>query len=166
MDRGKSSSVSCLDVELESPSGRLWLDSESIRYQSLGGADWVIPLARLLVIGEYTDDNGPHVDNHFLVFVTHLGPSWLEASFHAEGRDVFLSELGQKVGMELECQLYDSGGLNSRVMWPPEIENQPLFEFCRDLPQSGLWERMNDAMAPTYSYWLTDLVKSRLEHSK
>lgn len=162
MDR-ESSSVSCLD-ELES--GRLWLDRELIRYQCTGGVGWAIPLGSLLVIGEYTDDNGPQVDNHFLVFVSHLGPSWFEASLHAEGREAFLSELGRKLGMNLICQLYDSSGLNSRVIWPPEIENQPLFEFCHDLPPFSLWEWMDDAMAPTYSYWLTDLVKSTLEHSK
>jgi hypothetical protein len=88
-----------------------------------------LPFEEILVLGESTNESGPFADDYFLCFVTRPDGRWLEASCDAEGRDELLLRLGNRLGGVFECQLCNSASFRSRIMWPDEVREHPLFEF-------------------------------------
>ncbi len=131
-------------------SSSIQLDGETIRYRS-ALATWDVPLSEIRIIGESTDQMGPFADDYFLCFAT--GPeTWFEASFYATGRDAFLQALESKLGAPLELNLCNSTDFASRVLWPPPLVGQPLFQF-EDIPSEGWFGRLfgSKQVRQTYS---------------
>src|SRR5262245_9714586 len=93
------------------------IEDRTITYQVGGTVCWSLPLADLELLGEYTDPNGPFVDDYFFVFIRRPQHHWNEASFYASGRDELLDELAVLLGAKLDCGLVNSTEYNSRVMW-------------------------------------------------
>jgi len=121
-------------------SGHIRLDGDTIRYRSKLYGDWDVPVSDVRIVGESTDQNGPFADDYFFCFAT--GPGmWLEASFYAEGRDEFLRALGARLGSPLETGLCHSTDFASRVLWPPSLTGQPMFNYT-ELPPRGLIGRL------------------------
>jgi hypothetical protein len=98
-----------------------------IRYSSVGPV-WELRLSALRVIGEYTNANGPYLDDYFLCFAT-TDSEWYEASFYDEGRDEFLKELGHLLGSDFQLHLVGSTDYASNVLWPPHLAGTPMFTF-------------------------------------
>ncbi len=133
-----------------SESGRIWLDSDVIRYQSAVYGEWDLLVSDVRVVGEAVNQNGPFADDYFFCFAT--GPGmWREASFYAEGRDEFLRALGGKLGGTLEVGLCGSADFASRVLWPPALAGEPMFRFD-DVPRSGLFGKLIKASQNRQSY--------------
>ena len=145
-------------------SKRIWLEHETIYYQVTSGAGWSLPISELELLGEYTDPNGPYVDDYFLVFVTRPEHSWYEASFYAEGLDELLKHLGQALGFEPPYGLVNSTDYNSDVIWPPEVKGQTLFKFV-PVESPGLLARIRHKLIPEYYFVFTDSVKAHLAGS-
>jgi hypothetical protein len=143
------------------PTKRIWIEGGIINY--LWGEDhqWALPLTELEIVGEYTDPNGPYVDDYFFVFIARPEHYWYEASFYCDGSDQFLKELGQQLGAQISCGLVNSTDYNSRVMWPPEIEGMQLLELMA-VESRGAWEKMKHKLVPEYNYALTETVKDFL----
>jgi len=80
-----------LSMSSEDSSGRIWIKNKTIHYESPKYGDWEIPVCEIRVVGEHTNQSGPHVDDYFYVLLTTSG--WYEASLYAEGRDRFLAYL-------------------------------------------------------------------------
>ncbi len=74
------------------------LEGDSVVYTEQGKERWRTRLAKVAVIGEYTTPNGPYVDDYFLVFVTTPEKDHYHGSFYAEGRDVLLASLADRLG--------------------------------------------------------------------
>lgn len=109
-------------------SGNLSLDGDAVRYRSKFG-DWELPVSSLRVLGENTNQNGPYADDWFLCFAT--GPEmWLEAPVSAEGSGELLKALSKRLGVSLATELFSSTDFTSRVLWPPELAGQPMFQFA------------------------------------
>jgi hypothetical protein len=119
-----------------SDSGRILLDGDVIRYQSAIYGSWGLNLAAVRIIGEFTNQNGPFLDDYFVCFATGLG-EWLEASFYAEGREEFLRALEGKLAVRLELGLCHSADFASRVLWPASLAGEPMFRFD-EMPTDGL----------------------------
>jgi len=68
---------------------------------------WTLPIAAIVLIAEFTTNEGPYVDDYFLTFVTVENGKALSAtcSFYAEGRDSALSEISHQVGCPIEVGL-------------------------------------------------------------
>lgn len=73
----------------EVTSGKIRLDQDCIFYQFPDGG-WQLPVSEIKIVGEHTDDQGPVVDDYFLVFLT--DSNLYEASVYAEGLGAFLHE--------------------------------------------------------------------------
>jgi hypothetical protein len=140
---------------------RIWLEGDSINYQIGGTLCWTLPIGDLEVLGEYTDPNGPYVDDYFFVFVVRPKHLWNESSFYATGRDEFLQELGKVLGSEPTCGLVSSTDYRSRVMWPPEIAGIQLFDFV-PVESKGIWERLKRKLMPEYEFVFTRAVADYL----
>lgn len=126
-------------------SGELRCDGEVIAYHSALG-DWSVRITDVRLIGEYTNSDGPYVDDYFLVFLTAAENGWHEASFYAKGRDQTLAALSRSIGSLLECGLCHSTQYKTRIMWPTHLKDQELMEVLPPTKQS-LWHRLTDSGA-------------------
>lgn len=114
-------------------SGTIWLDGEVIPHRSATYGNWDLPLSDVRVIGECTNDNGPLLDDYFLCFAT--GPEmWREASFFVNGRDPFIAALSQRLASKIQLSLANSVDFASRVLWPSELVDKPMFQYQPGTP--------------------------------
>ena len=121
-------------------SGHIRLDGDVIRYRSSTFGDWDLCVADIRIIGESTDQSGPVLDDYFFCFAS--GPEmWLEASFYAAGREEFLLALRDRLGSPLELDLQRSTDFNSRVLWPPSLAGEPMFQYT-DLPAKSFLHKL------------------------
>lgn len=141
-----------------SSSGRLVVLDEVMNYQPFTGEGWQVALEKIRVIGEYTTTDGPFGDDCFFVFLT--CDAWYEASFYAEGRDSVLMELKRRLQHPVHCELTFSTDVASRVMWPPHLEGQPLFDFIAKPAGSNVLSRLWQRLFPTVDLHFTDAVRA------
>ncbi len=121
-------------------SGELRCGAGVITYHSPAG-DWSVPIADVRLIAEYTNSDGPYVDDYFFVFLTAPEGGWHQASFYAKGRDEALAALSRTIGAPLECRLCDSTEYKTRIMWPPNLKDQELMEVLPPKKRS-LWQKL------------------------
>jgi hypothetical protein len=131
-------------------SGAIRLDGAVVRFTSRKQGSFAISLDEVALIGEYTTDNGPFVDDWFIVFVRKDGNEWFEASMYAEGIAGFLEELSAALGVPLVVGLAASTDFNSRVIWPPAIAGRPLFDSSQ-VGATGFFHRLRLAILPEKS---------------
>lgn len=109
-------------------SGRIELDGDRIRYTSVVYPSWILDVERIRIIGEATNPDGPFSDDYFLCFA--IGnEAWLEASVYSSGCSLFLGKLEDRLGANLQLQLSWSTDFASRILWPPELTDQPMFDY-------------------------------------
>jgi hypothetical protein len=132
-----------------SDSGTLALLNRRICYTSDGYGTWELPVDQVRVIGQYTDENGPHAADWFLVFVTSDG-SWYGASNYADAQDrPKRTAFEQALQKHFKSIVLDAGDrtlvtsttFNSLIMWPPELQDKKLFDF-QPLRGKNAWERL------------------------
>ncbi len=112
-----------------SNSGRLWLVDDFIQYDSAAYGSWRLPVGAVKIVGEFTNDNGPFLDDWFLIFVT-AEQGWYEASMSAEGTKEFLHELAMRLGADnLLVELAGATDYDSRILWPAALRGEPLFDI-------------------------------------
>ena len=125
-------------------SGRVRLDGDTLEYTLGQETVWTVPLCRLRVIGEYTTDAGPWFDDYFIVFVAADPFEILVAPVEAEG--AVLAELSGRLGVEMSHGLANRTDLASRVLWPEELRDHPLFDFHPSERRPGVRSRVKDAL--------------------
>jgi hypothetical protein len=123
---------------------------------------WQMPVEELAALGEYTDPNGPYVDDYFFVFVRKPDHKYWIASFYASDSDKFLDHLGVALGDPLYPGLCHSTEYASRVLWSPAIIDTQLFDFVPIQPDS-MWARIKQRLIPTCEMRLTNSVVEYLE---
>jgi len=116
-----------------SPRPRLAMDDErfALEYRDAeNGSLWRIGINNIVLIAEYTTDEGPWLDDHFLVFVSAADNSLniAAASFYSDGRDDTLKVLALHLGSAIELSLLGSTTWASRVVWPPELAGKDYFD--------------------------------------
>lgn len=153
-------SESHLKVNVKKTSGQISLENETIVCSTPESAQWKLPIGDVRVIGEFTNEYGPYLDDYFFLFVTSDASSWYCASFYAEGRDKFLNDLGRKIGAKLECGLCSSTSFKSRVMWPANLEGSPLFEFEPEVPAESFLSRVRQKFFSNKKVRLVKLVQT------
>lgn len=121
-------------------SGVISLVEGVVRYDSPSYGSWSIPVKDIAVFGEYTTDNGPWIDDWFMVFVTGED-QWLEASNYCAGQDEFRRSLAAIWNIESAWgRLWGHTDFASRVIWPQALADRDLFEFTT-VPQKA-WEKV------------------------
>ncbi len=111
-------------------SGELSCTGALLRCEGGPTGSWEVHVADIAVIGEYTTNDGPWLDDYFFVFVERDG-TVREASFYADGRDRTLAALGDAVGERLLPGLSAASDWHSRVLWPPRLADSELFSLDR-----------------------------------
>ncbi len=147
--------------EPDPDSGVLTLKDSTLSYASPVYGNWQVPLSEIIAFGEYTTDNGPHIDDWFMVFVTR-DYNWVEASNFCTGREVVRDELAEHWNVEsLHGELTFSTDFSSRAIWPAEIAGRPLFDFV-ERPQS-IWQKIKSFGIGLIDKDLTQQVRSNLQ---
>jgi hypothetical protein len=146
-------------VHAPAESGVLRLEAGVIRYTSPNYGSFSVPLHEIAVIGEYTTDSGPMIDDWFDVFVHKNGVDWFEASMYAEGSADFHEQLSAALGCGVELGLAASTDFDSRVIWPPTIAGRPLFEFTPAV-RPGILGRIQSAILTKFACRLSAEVLS------
>jgi hypothetical protein len=127
---------------------------------------WRTPLASILLIAEYTTNEGPYVDDYFVEFWSLEDGALLKAStsFYAAGRDDAFASIAAKLKTDFTFGLTGSTEWASRVMWPLELAGHPYFEF-RNIEPSNWREKISrQFLGPTQEYFLTAEVQSFLKN--
>ncbi len=142
-------------------SGVLSLKDSTLCYASLVYGNWQIPLSEIIAFGEYTTDNGPHIDDWFMVFVTR-DFELVEASNYCAGANAARDELAKHWNVEsLHGELTFSTDFSSRAIWPTEIAGKPLFDFV-ERPQT-IWQKIKSFGMGLIDKDLTQQVRSHLK---
>lgn len=108
-------------------SGETGYSEDVITYHSAAD-NWSVPIAEIRLICEYTNSDGPYLDDYFFVFMTDREGGWHQASFYARGRNEALATLSRRIGTPLECELCNSTQYKTRILWPPELIDLELIE--------------------------------------
>lgn len=126
--------------------GQLALDAESVTYTRNREIVWALPLHRLRVIGEYTNDNGPAFDDYFIVFVAAHPFELVIAPVEAEGS--LLADMSDRLRCALSHTLTHRTDFASRILWPPELRDRPLFDFRKVARRPSTLSRVKDWLVP------------------
>jgi hypothetical protein len=139
-------------------SGEITLVGGAIVYR-VSGAGWTVNLSDVRIIGEYTTESGPFVDDYFLVFLTAEQSGWYEASLYATGLDRFLIELGVALGSPIRLALCGSTDWKTRALWPPAVVGEPLLTT---VPRATRLGRLWQSITGQRDLVLSDAAKSLL----
>ena len=123
-----------------------------------------LPVSEVAVIGEWTNQDGPGLDDWFLVAVPRGGGGWFEASMYARRADDVRTQFSAAVGESLQVGLAYSTDFASRIIWPPAFAERPLFTFRR-VTGSGFLRRLKLLIVPEVTHDLSPDALSAIEHS-
>jgi hypothetical protein len=133
---------------------------------------WTLAMKDIVLMAEYTTNEGPFVDDYFLVFVTVENEKlyFASASFYSDGRDEVIQQLARNWATNIELGLVRKTDWNSRVVWPSEMVGREYFEF-KEVPPQGLIEKLRQfAFGPVYEYspsqGVREFIRSYLPQAK
>jgi hypothetical protein len=127
-----------------------------------GRSAWSLPIRQIILVAEYTTDEGPYCDDYFIVFVsTEGGRAYFSTcSFYADGMAEVITLLGGQFGTEMELALANSTKWDSRVIWPPDLGGSKYFEFTEITPKNS-GERIRKALlGKQLEYRITEPIRT------
>lgn len=160
--------------EPEHPSGVIKLEHDQLIWSYDDRILTTINLRDVVIIGEYTNADGPYLDDWFLTFVTRDG-RWQSIPWYAHDIGVLTDYLCQAFQPGLDTShLNSSTTWNSIVRYPKNLEGVSLFTLKRSAhyrAPSSRFEKFLHALGygdfnADYDVDLTDEVKEELKRSK
>lgn len=126
---------------------------------------WSFHMDSIVLVAEYTTNEGPYVDDYFLVFATvEDGKLYFSTcSFYSAGREEALSGLQKHLGSPIDLELQGSTEWRSRVAWPAKMVGKEYFSFT-EVPTTTLTEKLKKRLlGPTQEYAISKAVRQYLE---
>ncbi len=130
-----------------------------------GALRWSVPIGLIVLVAEYTTNEGPHIDDYFLVFVTAEDDKLYFSTypFYSDNRDEALSILQERLGSPIQLELQGSTEWRSRVVWPVKIAGSEYFTFTQ-VPAETLTQKLKKRLlGPTQEYVIAKAVREYLE---
>jgi len=112
-------------TDQEKEYGSIKLDNSRIVWIRGGEEFAEIIISEIRVIGEFTNANGPHLDDWFLSIIT--TEYWHEIPIDVVGIEQLLIDLGHKLNSSLKLELANSTEWKTRIMYPEEYLNKDLY---------------------------------------
>lgn len=109
----------------------------------LTDSTYTIPIDRIVILGELTNEEGPMCPDYFLVIVCSQD-DWYRIPMNASGIEETLAWFREKLGPMGERLLYSCARLKSRALWPFEIAGTPVFRFVG--LRRTIWDRISQWM--------------------
>jgi len=119
--------------------GSLVVKDECLCYASNFYRSWNVPLAEIVLIGEYTNEDGPHAADHFLVLLT-KGEHVCECPVAASGFEESFRKVGESLNQSLKIELLFGTSIKSRIIWPSALRDRGLYVVEPDT--STFWNRV------------------------
>lgn len=126
---------------------------------------WRSPITAILLIAEYTTNEGPYVDDYFVDLWSVEEGKAIRArtTFYATGRDAVFLSLATHLKADLIFGLTGSTEWASRIMWPPVLAGRPYLTF-RELKPTTWRERLSHRFfGSTLECFLTEEVQAFLK---
>ncbi len=118
-----------LDIKKRNTSGTVKINEHKIIWTCDGKVIVEVNADEIIVIGEYTNNDGPILDDWFLVMVT-KDANWQSIPMYAENIQAVESFLENKFEAKISsAQLTNSTEWNSRISYPPQLYGQELFRL-------------------------------------
>lgn len=108
--------------------GSISIEAGRLRFDSESYGKWEAILDSLSLVGEYTTQDGPMIEDHFFVFVSKRGEEF-ECPVTAQGVSEMLQALSRIFDAQLDPKLTLTTDFASRIMAPRSLEDQPLYTF-------------------------------------
>jgi len=89
------------------------------------GTSWELPISEIALIGEYSTQEGPGSEDHFICIIDKEGNRYDVGA--DEGATRLLSELSIALGVHLEPKLILNTDFNSCILYPCSAHGSPLF---------------------------------------
>jgi hypothetical protein len=145
----------------------LRISEENIELLNKSGAVcWSLLIKSLLLIAEYTTNEGPYVEDYFLVFVAVEDHKllFLTCPGSSKGIEECLSLLQQRMNSPIQLELQGSTEWGSRVVWPPEISGGDYYTFKPASTETLREKVMTKLMGMTYEYEISSTVREYLQN--
>ncbi|HEY6968228.1 MAG TPA: hypothetical protein VJA94_03415 [Candidatus Angelobacter sp.] len=136
-----------------------------LEYSHAGAVCWSLPIESIVLIAEYTTNEGPYLDDYFLVFVTVEQGTFYFAtcSFYAKGRDDVLSTLHEQLASPFELELIGSTDWESRVVWPSRMAGKEYFTFRAVSPKTLTEKIKTKLLGETLEYSISHEIQEYLK---
>jgi hypothetical protein len=116
-------------IHKDTSSGIVYLQNDKILWDYDNKNVLQIAISEIVVIGEYTNSDGPYFDDWFLTFVTKDG-HWQSIPWYADNIDELTSLLCDKFQADLNVSfLTGSTEWASLVRHPTHLKTKPLFKL-------------------------------------
>lgn len=123
---------------MESDSGTIAVEDGVIKFGSREYGDWKVPVTSIRLIGEYSTQDGPFAEDDFLVLCD--GRNEFEVPSSAVGIQEVMGHLSQVCGVEVVLTLGLTTDFSSRIIFPCQLAERPLFEFVES--NRGLFSKI------------------------
>ena len=115
-------------MKVSEDAGVLAFEESLVRFDSSLYGSWSVNPSNFVLVGEFTNQDGPHLSDHFLVLVD-SDRSFYEAPIDAVGFDGVWKKLAQTLGVPPELSLLGETDFSSRVLWPEVLQGRPVFDY-------------------------------------
>jgi hypothetical protein len=122
------------------PSGKVSIDAGRLIWENQGKHIGEVVVSDICLIGEYTTEEGPVIDDWFIVFYMSKDDC-KQISLYAKGREDMLKYLSECLGVEVAPRLMGSAGWNTTLLWPSEVMGQPMWNI-ENLEPETLGEKL------------------------
>jgi hypothetical protein len=120
-----------MSVDRQKLVGSITIDNEHIQFRSKGYGNWDLDVNTVLLIGEYTTQDGPMMEDYFVVMVTE-NRNEFEIPVNVKGFHDFLKEVARRMHVDISRKLMFSTDFASRVIAPISLEGHPLYIFEKE----------------------------------
>jgi len=134
--------------------------NHEVQFVRDGEVVWHFAIADLILVAEYTTDEGPLREDYYFVFGAGRPAVYYEVGL-GSGLNV-LTALSTELGVKLEPQLANSPDWQSRVLWPPALIGRALFDRHKQSRPAGFWNRLKDHVVPRHDAIFDEIVAEYL----
>ena len=97
-------------------------------------------MSALVLVGEFTNQDGPHLSDHFLILVDSEERLY-EAPIDAMGFDSAWKQLAKMLGVKPELSLVGETDFASGVLWPEFLRARHVFDYV-EKPSRSFFGRL------------------------
>ncbi|WP_299884351.1 hypothetical protein [uncultured Lacinutrix sp.] len=112
--------------KITNQSGRTYIEDNTLILEYIDGDYKKIPISSIKIVAEYTTENGPVLDDWFMVFY-HGKNEYSEISMYAENIKEMISILSSKLDTELDSNLVSCTHFESHILWPIKLKGEKLW---------------------------------------